>query len=252
MASFIPLTPVCSHGGYKADPLISGPQVIAKPRRPCRWDSSRARPLQIDIQFASAPLGTLRQRARAERQAQQQQQQGGGAAPSGAAGPPQDIRLLDAAGSGSGRAAAAAAGEERGAGAGAPARPEYAREFEGGFMIYDDDLGLAMDGREGPAGAGPGGAPHWEPVAGGGWGGRGRQGGPLPPAARGEEFPSLATAAAVAAAAAGGERDGGGGGAGGGQAGARRPPPLVKKTVKCPCGRWVGYVCVWGVAVWCG
>lgn len=113
------------------------------------------------------------------------------------------------------------------------ARPEYAREAEGGFVIVDDDLGLAEP--EAPSGA-AGGAHRFEPVAGGSWAGA-RRGPPVRGPGGGEEFPSLATAAAVSD----GERGAVGAGGGGGQEGgaARRPPPLMKKTVKCPCGRCV-------------
>lgn len=50
---------------------------------------------------------------------------------------PQDIRLHDRGGGGAGEAAGSGGGGPAG-----PARPEYAREAEGGFLIVDDDLGL--------------------------------------------------------------------------------------------------------------
>lgn len=121
---------------------------------------------------------------------------------------PQDVRVLD--GPESAAAAAAAAGEWP---------SEYAHETDGGLRIIDDaEFPSAAAAYTGGGPGGPGGS-----LSAGGWSGRQRA---APRQRGGDDFPSLA-------ATAGPE------GGGGSREAAPRPPPLVKKSAKCPCGRWV-------------
>ena len=165
-----------------------------------RWDSSRARPLQLDISFArrQGPLSAAE--ATAERRRQRQRSRG-----------PQDVRMMEGARPGEGPPPDQW-----------PAGFEYAREADGGLRVIDD--------ADVPAAAYPGGGGGGGSGSGGGLMGAGSWAEHRPQRQQrgGGDFPSLSAAAA-------------GEGGGGGGAGSSRPPPLVKKTVKCPCGRWVAW-----------
>lgn len=119
--------------------------------------------------------------------------------------------------------------ERQAAGAGRRQR-DFAREVEGGFTVIDDDLGM-QDGADWPAaGAGSDAGPF---VGFPGYSGR-RRGEPVQSA---DAFPSLAAVAAEAVAD--NSHSNGMNGNGNGAGARRRPPPLVKRTVRCPCGRKV-------------
>lgn len=165
-----------------------------------RWDSSRARTLQLDINFnrrgpAAAAAGSTEPADRHRRRRAQR---------------PQDVRVLD---SGESSHPAPAAG-------GGDWPSEYDREADGGLRIIDDAEFPAPPSAYPSLASGYGSAAAGSLAA--GYGGAARQRQQQQRGGGGDDFPSLSVAAVAA--------DGSGGGS-------SRPPPLVKKVAKCPCGR---------------
>ncbi|KAI3426465.1 hypothetical protein D9Q98_008832 [Chlorella vulgaris] len=176
-----------------------------------RWDSTRARPMHLDITFARRTGSLTAAEVADERQRQRQRPRR-----------TQDVRMQPEGPAQAQQQQQQQQGERA-------SRVEYAREVEGGLSVIDDaDIPLGQlpqhaatrNRYAGSIGGGMNG--------GGGWDGGSRA------QMQQSNFPSLQPASSQAGVQAGSAaaRD---------ASSSARPPPLVKKTAKCPCGRRVSH-----------